>query len=60
MAPTYPKFTLLGVIAVTYSCIAPLILGFATIGISLFYVMFRYNFLFVLGAKLSPRRLDSY
>lgn len=48
---TYPKFTLLGVIAITYSCIAPLILGFATIGFCLLYLMFRYNFLFVLGNK---------
>ncbi|EXJ83030.1 hypothetical protein A1O3_06847 [Capronia epimyces CBS 606.96] len=48
---TYPKFTLLGVIAITYSCISPLILGFATIGFSLLYLMFRYNFLFVLGNK---------
>nr|KAK5440428.1 phosphate metabolism protein 7 [Exophiala xenobiotica] len=48
---TYPKFTLLGVIAITYACIAPLILGFATIGFSLLYLMFRYNFLFVLGNK---------
>lgn len=47
----YPKFTLLGVIAVTYSCISPLVLGFATIGFCLLYLMFRYNFLFVLGNK---------
>jgi len=47
----YPKFTLLGVIAITYACIAPLILGFATIGFCLLYLMFRYNFLFVLGNK---------
>ncbi|EXJ87676.1 hypothetical protein A1O1_04600 [Capronia coronata CBS 617.96] len=48
---SYPKFTLLGVIALTYSCISPLILGFATIGFCLLYLMFRYNFLFVLGNK---------
>ncbi|KAK6364230.1 uncharacterized protein PV06_02523 [Exophiala oligosperma] len=48
---TYPKFTLLGVIAITYACIAPLVLGFATIGFCLLYLMFRYNFLFVMGNK---------
>lgn len=48
---TYPKFTLLGVIAITYACIAPLILAFATIGFCLLYLMYRYNFLFVLGNK---------
>ncbi|KAJ9610518.1 phosphate metabolism protein 7 [Cladophialophora chaetospira] len=52
---TYPKFTLLGVIAITYSCIAPLILGFATIGFCLLYVMFRYNWLFVLGNKFDMK-----
>jgi hypothetical protein len=46
---TYPKFTNLGVIALSYACIAPLILGFATVGFSLLYIMFRYNFLFVFG-----------
>lgn len=46
---TYPKFTLLGVIAISYACIAPLILGFATVGFSLLYIMFRYNWLFVFG-----------
>lgn len=52
---TYPKFTLLGVIAITYSCIAPLLLGFATLGFCLLYVMFRYNWLFVLGNKFDMK-----
>lgn len=52
---TYPKFTLLGVIAITYSCIAPLVLGFATIGFCLLYLMFRYNWLFVLGNSLDMK-----
>lgn len=52
---TYPKFTLLGVIAITYSCIAPLLLGFATIGFCLLYVMFRYNWLFVFGNKFDMK-----
>ncbi|KIW92159.1 uncharacterized protein Z519_07143 [Cladophialophora bantiana CBS 173.52] len=52
---TYPKFTLLGVIALSYACIAPLILGFAAIGFCLLYLMFRYNWLFVLGNKVDMK-----
>lgn len=52
---TYPKFTLLGVIAITYSCIAPVLLGFATIGFCLLYLMFRYNWLFVLGNRFDMK-----
>ncbi|KAJ4349996.1 phosphate metabolism protein 7 [Didymosphaeria variabile] len=42
----FPKWTNLGVIALTYSGIAPLVLGFATVGFSLIYIAFRYNFLY--------------
>ncbi|KAH7130260.1 hypothetical protein B0J11DRAFT_522759 [Dendryphion nanum] len=42
----FPKWTNLGVIALSYSCIAPLVLGFSAVGISLIYIAFRYNFLF--------------
>lgn len=41
-----PKWVNLGVIALSYSCIAPLVLGFATVGFSLIYIAFRYNFLY--------------
>lgn len=37
----------LTVIAITYAVIAPLVLGFAAIGLFLFYYAFRYNLLFV-------------
>jgi hypothetical protein len=43
----YPTLTLLAVIAITYSCIAPLVLGFATIGLYLFYFAYRYNVFYV-------------
>ncbi|GFF53170.1 uncharacterized protein RSN1 [Aspergillus udagawae] len=43
----FPVFTNMGVIALTYSCIAPLILGFAFVGLYLVYQAYRYNFLFV-------------
>lgn len=45
----YPKFTNLGVISIVYSCIAPLVLGFATIGFALLYLVYRYNFLYAYG-----------
>jgi signal recognition particle receptor subunit alpha len=43
----YPKWTNLGVIALSYACIAPLVLGFATVGIGLIYLAYRYNMIYV-------------
>ncbi|KIW34967.1 uncharacterized protein PV07_01696 [Cladophialophora immunda] len=51
----YPKFTNLAVIAVAYSCIAPLVLGFAAIGLFLFYLSYRYNLLYVIQVKTETR-----
>ncbi|KAL2861233.1 putative DUF221 domain protein [Aspergillus lucknowensis] len=51
----YPVFTLLAVIAITYSCIAPLVLGFATIGLYLFYFAYRYNLLYVSNANIDTQ-----
>ncbi|KAL3457212.1 DUF221-domain-containing protein [Aspergillus heterothallicus] len=51
----YPIFTLLAVIAITYSCIAPLVLGFATIGLYLFYFAYRYNLLYVSNANIDTQ-----
>ncbi|CEJ58432.1 hypothetical protein PMG11_07087 [Penicillium brasilianum] len=48
----YPAFTLLAVIGIIYSCIAPLVMGFATIGLYLFYFAFRYNMLYVSNATI--------
>jgi hypothetical protein len=55
----YPKWINLGVIAITYSGIAPLILGFATVGFALVYVAFRYNFLYVYETNLDTKG-DAY
>ncbi|KAJ9502449.1 hypothetical protein H2202_001570 [Exophiala xenobiotica] len=55
----YPKFTNLAVIAIAYSCVAPLVLGFAAIGIFLFYLSYRYNLLYVIQVK-SETRGESY
>ncbi|KAE8147936.1 hypothetical protein BDV25DRAFT_159328 [Aspergillus avenaceus] len=51
----YPAFTFLVVIAITYSCIAPLVLGFATIGLYLFYFAYRYNMLYVSNADIDTQ-----
>lgn len=42
---------------IVYSCIAPLVLGFATIGMSLFYLAYRYNILFVTDSKIDTKGL---
>lgn len=54
---TLPVFTNIAVIGITYSCIAPLVLGFATIGMSLFYLAFRYNVLFVTDSQIDTKGL---
>lgn len=48
----YPAFTLLAVIGIIYSCIAPLVMGFATVGLYLFYFAYRYNLLYVSNANI--------
>lgn len=54
---TLPVFTNIAVIGITYSCIAPLVLGFATIGMSFFYMAFRYNILFVTDSQIDTKGL---
>ncbi|KAK5123959.1 hypothetical protein LTR85_002156 [Meristemomyces frigidus] len=54
-AAWYPKFTNLLVIAIAYACIAPLVLGFATIGIFLYYLSYRYNLLYVRQTKVDTK-----
>jgi hypothetical protein len=44
-------------LGIVYSCIAPLVLGFATIGMGLFYIAFRYNVLFVTDAQIDTKGL---
>lgn len=51
-AKLFPKFTNLFVIAIAYSCIAPLVLGFATVGFCVFYMAYRYNCLYVYQSKI--------
>ncbi|KAF4636164.1 hypothetical protein G7Y89_g1913 [Cudoniella acicularis] len=54
---TLPVFANIAVIGITYSCIAPLVLGFATIGMALFYLAFRYNILFVTDSQIDTKGL---
>jgi hypothetical protein len=53
----FPVFTNMGVIALTYSCIAPLILFFAFIGLFLVYQAYRYNLLFVYNIDIDTKGL---
>ncbi|KAL4819788.1 hypothetical protein BDW67DRAFT_173077 [Aspergillus spinulosporus] len=53
----FPVFTNMGVIALTYSCIAPLILGFCFVGVYLVYQAYRYNFLFVYDIRIDTKGL---
>lgn len=48
---------ILVVVAITYSAIAPLVLGFATIGLCLYYVAYRYNLLFVQTSAVDTKGL---
>ncbi|PGG96886.1 hypothetical protein AJ79_09410 [Helicocarpus griseus UAMH5409] len=50
-----PVVTNLCVIAITYGAIAPLVLGFATIGLFLFYVAYRYNMLYVTNTNIDTK-----
>ncbi|KAJ5558280.1 hypothetical protein N7535_008492 [Penicillium sp. DV-2018c] len=51
----YPSFTLLTVVAIIYSTIAPLVMGFGTIGLYLFYFAYRYNLLYVSNATIDTQ-----
>ncbi|XXH01459.1 hypothetical protein Hte_007819 [Hypoxylon texense] len=51
----FPKFANFAIIAIAYSCIAPLVLGFAFIGLSLYYFSYRYNLLFVIQPKIDTK-----
>ncbi|KAM7187444.1 protein of unknown function DUF221 domain containing protein [Naviculisporaceae sp. PSN 640] len=53
----YPRFTNLAVIALSYSCIAPLILLFAGLGMCFVYVVYRYNLIYVYESDLDTQGL---
>lgn len=51
----YPKFTNFVIIALAYSCISPLVMGFAAVGLSLFYLSYRYTLLFMVQPKIETK-----
>ncbi|KAI0441374.1 hypothetical protein F4803DRAFT_523573 [Xylaria telfairii] len=51
----FPKFTNFAIIAIAYSCIAPLVLGFAAAGLSLYYLSYRYNLFFAIQPKIDTK-----
>jgi hypothetical protein len=52
-----PVFTNIAVISVTYAVIAPIMLFWATIGLGLFWLAYRYNILFVTDTTVDTRGL---
>lgn len=53
----FPVYTNICVIAITYSMIAPLVLGFAVIGLGLLHYAYRYNLLFVYNIDIDTKGL---
>ncbi|KAK3115933.1 hypothetical protein LTR53_004211, partial [Teratosphaeriaceae sp. CCFEE 6253] len=54
-ASWFPKFANLLVIALAYACIAPLVLGFAAVGIAMYYLSYRYNLIYVVMTKVDTK-----
>lgn len=53
----FPVFTNLGIIGISYACIAPVILAFATIGMAFLYFVYRYLVMYVLDTEVDTRGL---
>lgn len=51
----YPKFTNFLIIAIAYSCIQPLVLGFAAIGVWFYYLSYRYSLLYIRQTKVDTK-----
>ncbi|CAI6335690.1 unnamed protein product [Periconia digitata] len=51
----FPKYGNFLIIAIAYSCIAPLVLGFAAVGLMFFYVSYRYMLLFTVQPKIDTK-----
>ncbi len=54
-ASWYPKFTNFLVISIVYACVAPLVLGFATAGLTIYYFAYRHQLLFVCQTKVDTQ-----
>ncbi|KAL1874017.1 hypothetical protein VTK73DRAFT_571 [Phialemonium thermophilum] len=53
----FPVISNLGVIALSYSCIAPLILGFAGLGMCVTYVVYKYNLMYSFESDVDTKGL---
>ncbi|EMD65682.1 hypothetical protein COCSADRAFT_87066 [Bipolaris sorokiniana ND90Pr] len=51
----FPKYVNFVIIAIAYSCIAPLVLGFAAIGLTIFYWSYRYQLLYTVQPKIDTK-----
>ncbi|KAF1934201.1 DUF221-domain-containing protein [Didymella exigua CBS 183.55] len=51
----YPKYVNFVIIAIVYSCIAPLVLGFAAVGLVLFYFSYLYMLLYTAQPKIDTK-----
>lgn len=56
-SPTPQRLNTNTLAAITYSCIAPLMLGWASVAMGLFYLAWRYNVLFVTDTQIDTRGL---
>lgn len=54
-ASWYPKFTNFLVIAIAYACVAPLVLGFATAGLFIYYLAYKHQMLYVCQTKTDTK-----
>ncbi|CAI4214972.1 unnamed protein product [Parascedosporium putredinis] len=53
----FPVFTNMGVISISYACISPLVLGFASAGMYVIYLVYRYNLLYIYNTEIDTRGL---
>ncbi|OAG43009.1 hypothetical protein AYO21_02628 [Fonsecaea monophora] len=53
----FPVYTNLGVITLSYALIAPIILGFAAVGLIFLHMVYRYNLIYVYDSEVDTRGL---
>lgn len=51
----FPKYVNFVIIAIVYSCIAPLVLGFAAVGLAIFYYSYKYQLLYTAQPKIDTK-----
>ncbi|KAK5212168.1 hypothetical protein LTS13_007962 [Exophiala xenobiotica] len=53
----FPVYTNLGVITLSYALIAPVVLGFAAVGVGFLHVVYRYNLIYVYDSEIDTKGL---